>query len=85
MEAELKAHMVKVGTRFSVATGLASSTVGMRVARDGRFFDRLTDGRGFTVKTYDNVLQWFSDHWPDNAEWPRDVPRPEPHRNGAAA
>lgn len=85
MEAELKAHILILAERFGAATGLAPATVAMRVARDARFFDRLNDGKGFTVKTYDNVLGWFSDHWPATAKWPSDVPRPEAHRNGAAA
>ncbi len=46
-------------------TGLARSTIGMRVARDARFFDRLANGKGFTVKTYDAVVRWFSANWPD--------------------
>lgn len=79
MEAELKANLIAVGAQFVSLTGLAQSTVGMRAARDARFFDRLNDGKGFTVKTYDSVLAWFSDHWPEGAQWPSEVPRPERH------
>lgn len=85
MEAELKAHILLLGSRFADLTGLAPSTIGMRVARDARFFDRINDGGGFTVKTYDSVLFWFVDHWPEGAEWPIDIPRPALTREGEAA
>lgn len=26
----------------------------------------------------ERAIQWFSDHWPDAAEWPADIPRPAP-------
>lgn len=85
MEAELKSNLLAVGALFASATGLAPSTVGMRVARDARFFDRLNDGKGFTVKTYDSVLCWFSENWPQGIAWPVDVPRPTRSRSGQAA
>lgn len=32
--------------------------------------------RGVTDKTYDRLTQFFSDHWPEGAPWPSDIPRP---------
>lgn len=43
---------------------------------DGQFFKRLGDGKGCTVSTMVKVMQWFSDNWPDDLEWPQDIPRP---------
>lgn len=76
MEAELNLHLQTICASYVAATKLKASTVAMRAARDARFFDRLESGGGFTAKTYDTVMLWFSDHWPDGAEWPVDVPRP---------
>ena len=40
----------------SAKTGLALATIGTRVAKDGKFFDRISSGGGFTMDTYLNVL-----------------------------
>jgi hypothetical protein len=85
MEQELKTHLLCLGRIYGDALGLAPTTVGKRVARDARFFERLEEGKGFTVKTYDTVIAWFSCNWPAAAAWPDDIPRPEIVDSGAAA
>ena len=30
-------------------------------------------------------MQWFSDHWPADAPWPQDIPRPAPTPDSPAA
>ena len=40
------------------------------------FFSRLQDGGGCTIRSFNRVLQWFSDNWPASLEWPDDIPRP---------
>jgi hypothetical protein len=77
MEDELKRILLDVSSEFVRATGRKPSGVWASAVKDGRFMDRLDSGQTFTVKTFDRALQWFSDHWPDNAKWPRYVPRPE--------
>ncbi|WP_264046947.1 hypothetical protein [Methylobacterium flocculans] len=37
---------------------------------------RLRDGADMGSERIHNGLQWFSDHWPEPADWPADVPRP---------
>ena len=60
------------------------STVGRLAVGDWKFFDRISAGEtSFTARKYDEVMQWFSDHWPDGADWPETVARPE--RSDAAA
>ena len=39
---------------------------------------RLEKGR-VTVATIRKIEQWLSDHWPDDLDWPIDIPRPAPH------
>ncbi len=76
MEIELNANLQTLAHAYAAASGLAISTIGMRAARDARFFDRLADGKGFTVKTYDTVMRWFLSNWPENVAWPDGIPRP---------
>ena len=77
MESELRAHLLTTGQAYAGAAGLELSTVGKNCAADGRFFDRLREGAGFTARKYDEVMVWFSTRWPEGSAWPSDVPRPE--------
>jgi len=77
MENDLKNHLLACGSLYCAASGLADSTVGRVVASDGRFFERLRDGKTFTAKKYDEVMVWFASNWPSGAAWPTNVPRPE--------
>lgn len=77
MEAELRSNLLTLGRLYCEAADRSPKTIGMRVAKDGRFFDRLEAEKAFTVKTYDTALQWFSDNWPVGVDWPVEVPRPE--------
>ena len=71
--------------RFSAAMNLSTSTVGRLAAGDGKIYRRLSDGGDVTVKTYRRIVQWFSDHWPEAAAWPADIPRPPSPPGSAAA
>lgn len=77
MESELRAHLLLCAKAFAGARGLELTTVGRMAANDGQFFDRIADtSKAFTARTYDKVVGWFSEHWPEGAEWPPAVPRP---------
>lgn len=76
METELRSNLVACASAYAAARSLSLSTVGRLVAQDGRFFDRLDGGSTFTARKYDEVISWFSERWPEDLEWPADVPRP---------
>jgi hypothetical protein len=76
MEQELKSNLKRVFTAFSAASQFSAATVWSRAARDARFLDRIEGGAGFTVKSYDRAIAWFSENWPDGIAWPEGVDRP---------
>jgi hypothetical protein len=77
MEETLRTHLLELARRFQEATKVTPSTVGKRALNDNTVFGRLEAAEiGFGVRTYDRLVQYFSDHWPDDAEWPVDVTRP---------
>lgn len=76
MERELIQNMRAVFEAYRAASPLSSSTIWARAAKDARFFTRVEGGATFTVKTYDTVVRWFSDNWPESAVWPEHVERP---------
>ena len=58
--------------------GLSTSRVSFLVVGYGTFYKRLESGCSCTLKTYNRVLQWLSDHWPVDLAWPADILRPPP-------
>lgn len=86
MEQELAGHLVSAARGFGAARNIELTTVGRLAAGDWRFFTNLEDGSTtFRVRKYDEVMRWFSANWPDGAEWPADVPRPQPEAETAGA
>jgi hypothetical protein len=83
MEDTLRAHILSLAAAFEQATGSSWRTIGKVAMNDNTFFVRIGRGDGFTIRTFDRILQWFSDNWPENAEWPEGIERPV--RTGVAA
>ncbi len=69
---------------YSKTVGRSEVRLADLAAGNPYFFRRLRSGMGCTVKTYNRVLQWFSDHWPPDLPWPQDISRPEPTEKEAA-
>jgi hypothetical protein len=76
MEQTLRAHLLSLNQAFAAASGRAESTVAQVAAGDWRFFAHLRAGKGFRVGTYDRVVIWFSENWPEGAIWPEGIERP---------
>lgn len=68
--------LVGLGQRFADARGVSLRRVDYLAADDGKFFTGLQAGRTCTLRMARNVVRHLSDHWPDDREWPADIPRP---------
>ncbi len=77
--------IVKLGEAYSAHAGLKLSTVSTYAACDGKWLGNLRDNRaGCTLLKARRVIQWFSDNWPADLAWPKDIPRPIPTKPEAA-
>ena len=76
MEETLRTQLIDLASTYERLAGVTPSSSGKRALNDNTFFSRIAKGDGFNVKTFDRLVQWFSDQWPENAEWPADLPRP---------
>lgn len=76
MEAELKSHLLALVEAFAASRDIGVTTAWRLAINDPAFHERLRSEKTITLRTYDRALNWFSDNWPDGAEWPADVPRP---------
>jgi hypothetical protein len=69
-------HILELAKTYASHTGRRLSTLGAYSVNDGKFFERLRNGGGCTLKTAARVLAWFAANWPADLEWPRHIPRP---------
>lgn len=78
MENELRENLLRCAAVYAEAKEIGLSTLGRLAAGDWRFFDNLNkDDKTFTARKYDEVVKWFSDNWPADKDWPKDLVRPE--------
>ena len=55
-------------------SGYTLSTVSSYAAGDSAFFSRIEQGGDCTTQRAKKVAKWFSRRWPDDLEWPKEVP-----------
>ena len=72
-------HLLNLCDTYIRSKGISASYIGILILNNSKFFSRIEKGGSCTIKTYNKVLQWFSDHWPDGLEWPADCERPTPN------
>ncbi|WP_304616945.1 hypothetical protein [Paracoccus sp. (in: a-proteobacteria)] len=78
--------VLKLAVLYAGHSGLKLSTVSTYAAGDGKFFGSLQSGvAGCTFRRVGKVTAWFSDNWPSDLEWPRDIPRPSKPKSREAA
>jgi hypothetical protein len=73
----LKDQLLAVSTAYAAAINRSVARVSTIVFGAGNAISRLHDGADMGSERIHDGLQWFSDHWPVDAVWPHDVPRPE--------
>lgn len=68
-----------VASLFCELTGKSRSAISVAIYGPGdrNRFKRVFDGFDIKTADHDSSMQWFSDNWPDGAEWPVDVVRPD--------
>jgi hypothetical protein len=74
------AHLLAVIDAYRNATGVEDTTVSYRVFDDSKKIAALRSGSDLTTSRFNAALAWFASHWPDGAQWPVDVVRPEVER-----
>ena len=70
--------LIGLAQNFAGSRQISLSRVGFLAANDGKFFDRIRAGGTCTLRTAERVVQYLSNHWPEDLDWPPDIPRPEP-------
>lgn len=73
----LVSHLLVIADIFCAGRGLSRARVSTIVFNDGKRLDRLAQGKGLQINTYERAMLWFAANWPEGADWPSDVPRPD--------
>ena len=65
-----------VARTYRQLSGLKTTALSWRLFGDSKKLGALENGADIQVTRYEKALQWLSDHWPEPADWPAEVPRP---------
>ena len=68
-------HLHTLASTYAAHVRRSVSTVADHAGLHNRLFRRLKLGGGCRVDTFNAAMQWFSENWPRDLEWPRDIPR----------
>lgn len=81
----LRTQLLTVSDLYCTAAGVSRSRVSTIVLSGGRRLDRIEGGGDVSTATFERAMQWFSDNWPEAADWPSGVSRPARSRVPEAA
>jgi light-regulated signal transduction histidine kinase (bacteriophytochrome) len=76
MEETLRSNLIDLAAVFEQGAEVSRATIGKRALNDNTFYARIETGAGFNIKTFDRLIQWFSDNWPADVTWPAGIDRP---------
>lgn len=81
----LREQLIVVADAYCVARQLSRARVSTIVFNAGSTLDRIVSGRDLNTGTFERAMRWFSDNWPEGADWPSDVARPRAPAAGPEA
>lgn len=84
MSTDTHTHLIDLGSAYASHANLSHWRVSFLMRADGQFLRRLGDGKSCTLRTATMVMQWFSDNWPPDLEWPSHIRRPPKSKKKAA-
>jgi len=71
-------QLLLVSDVFCAAGGGSRGALSKHLFDRGGQIDALAAGkRDLQTATFERAMKWLADNWPDGAEWPADVDRPE--------
>jgi hypothetical protein len=77
-------HLLRVADLYGSALSLERSTVSWRIFGDTKKLPAIHAGADIQVKRLERAMQFLSDNWPEGAEWPAEIARPQQSARSAA-
>ncbi len=69
---------------FARRKQLSLSTVSRLATGSGETIARLERGGAITTRRCERAVRYLAAHWPEDLDWPADIPRPQPAAEEAA-
>lgn len=76
-------HILELADRYGAAADFTRRQVSWRVFGDTNKLDALAEGGDLTTRRYAAAIAFFSDNWPEGADWPASVQRPPQDQPGS--
>jgi len=64
---DIRAALIQRVEEYCDKSGTSASAFGRSVLRDSSFVPQLKAGRNVTLDTYETVMRWLDEHWPQKA------------------
>ena len=77
--------LMTIARSYGASLGLELSTVSWRALGDTKKLAAIDAGSDIQVGRCEKTLQWFSDNWPANTDWPEGIERPSRSKAEAAS
>lgn len=68
--------LISIADEYRRATGAEDRTVSSRVFADSKKLGALRSGADITTSRFNDAVMWFSENWPEGANWPDGIDRP---------
>lgn len=79
-----RSALITIARTYGEHLGLKLSTVSTYALKDGKILPDIEKGkRDLTTTRARGAIQWFSDHWPTDLEWPKGIDRPTKTKGAA--
>lgn len=69
-------HLFLLADAYRAVDRIAEATLSTRIFADGKRLAAIRNGSDIGVRRLQEAVRWFATHWPEDADWPSDVPRP---------
>lgn len=78
-----KEQLIRLAGAMAAHIDRSEQTLSNKIVGHARLFSRLRANLGCTIETAHKAHVWFSENWPADLAWPRDIPRPSKSKEAA--
>ncbi|CAI3958332.1 hypothetical protein [Commensalibacter papalotli (ex Botero et al. 2024)] len=70
-------NLIKLCEYYCEMENVSVSFLSNSIFQRGNTIYNLQNGKTITVRNYERAVEWLSDHWPEDKEWPDFIERPK--------
>ena len=78
---EYRTQLLNLVDLYRTSSRLSDARISTLIFNHGSRIKQIRSGAGFTIKSFEKAQIWFSEHWPDDLEWPKEIDRPNKPQN----